>query len=60
MGLSLEETNASIELGCHGDILVVLGKVTDESRVMGSDCRDIRVLTAAEFSVAITENFCLS
>ena len=60
MGLGLQEADASIQLGGHRDILVVLGKVADEGGVMGSDCSDVRVLTAAKFSVPITEGLCLS
>ena len=60
MRLGLQEADASIQLGGHRDILIVLGKITDEGGVMSSDCSDVRVLTAAKFSVPIAEGLCLS
>ena len=60
MGLGLEETDASIQLGFYGDVLVVLGEVADESRVVSSDGGNIGVLTSTEFSVAITESLRLN
>ena len=60
VGLGLEETDASIQLGFYRDVLVVLWKVANESGVVSSDRGDVGVLTTAEFSVAVTESLRLN
>lgn len=53
MGLALQEADAEVELGCYGEVLVLLWEGPDEGAVVGAEIGDVGVEARAVGGVAV-------